>query len=392
MSQPLASTSSTPSQPPPLRVFLSSYPANLTDIRHDPVIRVLHQLRNRLAEEAQKRRHVAADSASFLFLFVHNLRHPLQQLKADDVVLYIPTQRYRALAEAAERGDVSNEEVEAVRRKARTLPHAVIAVSSHPNAADGLDSPDHIPPAWRSAYIVLHREESYCELLDYLLQVRSSPEAARAYQPPSLSQSALAEAAAKPAHSQSLTAQPDGDVRRLLAASATHRLRVVISFAADDAELTDCHPQAVQLLASALNSYELFDCTLHSLHDTSSPEWSHWMEEAVRQAHYILFIPSARYRQRAQQPEGGAVYEMHAITERASADSRAVVCVTFPTILSPADNIPAGWPTERYELTGSEQSLQRLVYRLLGVEKGVKVHIVREMAAMPLVPHHVNNQ
>ena len=69
--------------------------------------------------------------------------------------------------------------------------------------------------------------------------------------------------------------------------------------------------------------------------------------------------------------------EMRLIAARARADERSVVCVTFPTIASATDNVPQGWPTERYEVTGSEQSLRRLVYRLMGVEKGVTEIAVR---------------
>ena len=371
-----------------MRVFLSSYPATLADVRHDSVTRQLHRYRNRLATEAQQQqqRQPTANTPSFLFLFVHNLRHPLQQLKADDVVLYLPTRRYRELVETAERGDVSNEEVEAVRRKAHASPHTVIAVSSRPSGSDGLESPDHIPPSWRSAHFDLFLDESYKELLSYLQLIRGSPQSARIYQPPPLNQSPLVAAATMAPHSQYLPAQPHASVQRMLTASPNHRLRVILSFTADDPELTAFDPQAVQLLANALNSYQLFDCTVYSLHDTSSAEWAQWTEEAITRAHYILFLPTARYRQRAEQPDGGAVYEMHAIAERARADDRAVVCVTLPTIASAADNIPAGWPSECYELTGSEQSLQRLVYRLLGVEKGVKSVVIRSVAQNTGIP------
>jgi hypothetical protein len=288
-------------------------------------------------------------------------------------VLYMPSRRYRAMVEEADRGNPANEELEAVRCKALALPHTVIAITSHPTGSEGLDSPDHIPPSWRSAHFSLFLDDSYNELLGYMQQVRGSPQSARIYQQPAVTLSALAATATLPPHSKHLAEQPDGSVRRMLAASPNGRLRLFISFVANDPELTDFHPQAVQLLANVLNAHSLFDCTLYSLNDTSSGEWQHWMEEEVRRAHYILFVPTARYRHRAGQADSGVVYEMHAITERARADERSVVCVTFPTIASPADNIPAGWSTDRYEVTGSEQSLQRLVYRLIGVEKGVKV-------------------
>lgn len=145
----------------------------------------------------------------------------------------------------------------------------------------------------------------------------------------------------------------------------------MISCVVDDPELADFHPQAVKLLADALNAYSMFDCTVYPVNDTFSDERQNWMEK-LRQAHYILFVPTARYKRCAEQADSAAVCDIQAITERARCDDRSLVCVTVPTIVSPADNIPRGWATDLYEVTGSEQSLQRLVYRLIGVEKGVK--------------------
>ena len=362
---------SLPSSASLARVFLSYFPVLSDQTRTDLVTLQLHNQRNKLASITQALQHQQEPphAAPFLFLFVHNLGHPVQQVKDDDFVLYVPTAQYKAMVEEAERGNPPNEEVEAVRLKALASPHTVIAITSHPSAADGVDSPDHIPQRWRSAHFSLFQDDSYRELLNYLQRIRANPKSARIYQQPPVTSSALVLTSRLPPLSQHLAAHPDDTVQRILAHG---RLRVFISFSANDSELTAFHPQAVQLLANALNAYSLFECTIHSLHDTDSGEWSQWMKEEVRLAHYILFIPSARYKHRATQTEGGVEHEMHAITERACVDERSVVCVTFPTIASPADNIPACWSTDVYEVNGSEQSLQRLMYRLIGVENGVK--------------------
>ena len=365
------------------RVFLSSHPVTPEESRSSILPRTVHNARNVLARTSQSiQEQHAAPAPPFLFLYVNNLSHPLHKLKPDDFVLYVPTRRYRTLVEEGDRGQSTTEEVEAVRRKALSHPHTVIAITFHPTAADGVDSPDHMPPSWQSAHFNIHTmDDKYTQLVEYLQRlVANGPSAAIVHQQPPVDTSALALTAASPPHSQHIAAQPDSSVLRLVAASPAKRLRVYISATSSDAELTSFHPQAVQLLTDALNAYTLFDCASHSA-DASRNEGE------ARRAHCILFIPTARWKLRGEQPtesDGGAVSEMAAISERARANERSVICVTFPTVQSPAANTPPGWSTDGYELTGSEQSLQRLVYRLIGVEKGVKV-MRMTAAAVPAV-------
>ena len=251
-----------------MRVFLSFFPTEGS--RKEPVTSRVHAHRNRLAHAVQALQPqppappapapapatAASESAPFLFLYVHNLVHPLTKLRADDVVLYVPTARYRALVVQAEGGYPANEEVEAVRLKALSSPATVIAITSHPSAMDGVDSPDHIPPQWRSAHFALHRDEDYAQLLSHLQRIRADPTSAsaRAYQQPPVASSALLATSQLPPHSQELSAQPDARVKRMLA-SAGGRLRLFISFSAHDPELSAFHPQAVRLLADALNAH-----------------------------------------------------------------------------------------------------------------------------------------
>ena len=72
-------------------------------------------------------------------------------------------------------------------------------------------------------------------------------------------------------HSRALTLQPSAEV---LARTSNHRLRVFISFAANDAELKAFHSQAALLLANTINEYKQFDCTIFSFHETSGPNWT----------------------------------------------------------------------------------------------------------------------
>ena len=374
-----APSSSSSHSASPVRVFLSFFPHQ--EGKRDRVSPVVSSERNRLAQltralQLRRQPPSSSSSAPFLFLLVQNVAHPLQKLRDDDLVLYVPTARYRALVEEADSGRPPNEEVEAVRRKALAAPHSVIAVTFHPTAMDGVDSPDYIPPSWSSAHFSLFLESSYEKLLAYLQQLVADPGSARVFQPPSLTESALMATSRLDAHTIVLGAQPSARVKRLLARDG--RLRVFLSFAAHDPELTAFHPQAVQLLAGALNAHALFDCRVHSLDDTDSDEWAQWMAEEVARAHCLLFFPTARYRQRAAVAQGGVAEEVRLIGERARTDERGVVCVTFPTVAAPLGNVPQGWPEERYDVTGSEQSLQRLVYRLMGVEKGVTVFRARE--------------
>ena len=251
-----------------------------------------------------------------------------------------------------------NDEVEAVRRKALASPHTVVAVTFHPTAMDGADSPDHMPPSWRSAHFSLFSDSSYEELLAYLQQVAVNPESARFYQPPPLSESFLVATSRLEPHSIELGAQPSARVRQLLARDG--RLRVFLSYASHDPELAAFHPQAVQLLADALNAYALFDCRVRD--DTDSDAWAQWMAEEVARVHYVLFLPTARYRQRAAEEQGGVAEELRLIGERAGTDERGVVCVTLPSIAAPLGNVPHGWPAERYEGDG-----ERAVATALGV-------------------------